>query len=157
MSFKYDFTLLFDYKTNQTKRHTGWSSRGVVGSWVTSGHLSAPGCSGSRVCCYRIHPWNPSFRNPKSLDSFPACPWDCSPCSPCSVTRWLCPILAPGCPCPGGQPWLSLQSFPVCWWRSFLLQNLCSRASFSLPQFLLHRTTVGVRHVPTICHGLEPA
>lgn len=58
MSFKYDCTSLFDCKTNQTKGHTGWSSRSVVGSWVTSDHLSAPGCSGSRVCCYKIHPWN---------------------------------------------------------------------------------------------------
>lgn len=147
------FHFIIWLRNQPNKRTAGQSSCSVIGSWVTSGHLSAPGCSGSRFCCYKIqNPWNTSFRNPKSLDSFPACPWDCSLCSPCSITGWLCPVLAPG-----GHPWLSLQPVLVCWWHSFLPQNLCSRASFSLPGFSLHRTTVGVRHVPTICQGLKPA
>lgn len=45
--------------------------------------------------------------------------------------------------CGGG----SLSSLPTC----------TSIASFSLPRFLLHRTAVGVRCVPTICHRLMPA
>lgn len=47
---------------------------------------------------------------------------------------------------------------PLCGGGSLSSLITCtSIASFSLPQLLLHRTAVGVRYVPAICHRLMPA
>lgn len=99
-------------------------------------HLSAPGCSGSRVCCYKIHPWIHHSGIPKvwtaslpalgaALPAVLAASWSSSPLS-----------LQPGCPCPGASLGCPC-SQSLCWWHSFLPQNLCSRASFSLPWVLI--------------------
>lgn len=120
----------------------------LYGGWC----LSAGSEREQSKCCFGFSPFR-NARGCQGLGSFPASlPLGLL----CSLQRHAAALPRP-CAGMSLQREASLDS-SLCSGGSLSSLTTCtSIASFSLPWLLLHRATVGVRYVPTICHRLLPA